>query len=450
MMDFSLIKSQLDKNRKLLSILFTGIHFFVLFVILWKTAPWTNGDSRRYLALAESFKNGHGYGLITDIGFEPEGMRMPGYPIFIFIGKIIGGNSNFAVILLQAVLYFASIWLVWRITVKLFGQKSGFIFLGLSAIYPFIMYSVGQISPEVPTVFLVSLAVFLVLEMSTWRVIAATALLGASAYFRPNLIFLTVVFFISLLIANRRNWQKSLLVVAIAVLIASPFALRNYALFGKLTPIPILGATGNSLMLATWSSRISFNSLIRYGMMDKYDITDELRHSGMLEQIAGINRQIGVPEDTSFTSMEAYPTNETKMKADELLRQAAYRNISENPLGYARVVVSNSVRMWFTSQLPDNYPRPVKAALVAEGIFVALFGLIGLITALRNRDEQTNFVLILLLGLLLYFVVTLSWSHTEARYTISVRLFVLMFAAKALYESGKLILNRFFSKADGK
>lgn len=447
-MDFSFIKLWLDKNEKLLSILFIGIHFFVLWGIVWKTYPGTNGDTRRYLALAESLRNGNGYGLITDNGFESEGMRAPGYPVFILIGKSIGGDSNLAVILLQAVLYLASIWLVYRITVKLFGRKSGIIFLGLSAIYPFIMYSVGQISPEIPTVFLITLAVFLVLETSTWRIVAAVALLGASAYFRPNLIFLSVVFFISLLIANRRNWQKSLLVVATAVLIASPFALRNYAIFGKLTPIPILGATGNSLMLATWSSRISFNSLIRYGMMDKYDITDEIRRSGMLEQIAGINRQIGVPEDTSFVSMEVYPTNETKMKADELLRQAAYRNISENPFGYARVVVSNSVRMWFTSQLPDNYPRLLKAALVAEGVFVALFAVIGLITALRNRDEQNNFIVILLCGLLLYFVLTLSWSHTEARYTISVRLFILMFAAKAIYELVKLSAARLSPKAE--
>lgn len=447
-MDFSFIKLWLDKNEKLLSILFIGIHFFVLCGIVWKTYPGTNGDTRRYLALAESLRNGNGYGLITDNGFESEGMRAPGYPVFILIGKSIGGDSNLAVILLQAVLYLASIWLVYRITVKLFGRKSGIIFLGLSAIYPFIMYSVGQISPEIPTVFLITLAVFLVLETSTWRIVAAVALLGASAYFRPNLIFLSVVFFISLLIANRRNWQKSLLVIATAVLIASPFALRNYAIFGKLTPIPILGATGNSLMLATWSSRISFNSLIRYGMMDKYDITDEIRRSGMLEQIAGINRQIGVPEDTSFVSMEVYPTNETKMKADELLRQAAYRNISENPFGYARVVVSNSVRMWFTSQLPDNYPRLLKAALVAEGVFVALFAVIGLITALRSRDEQNNFIVILLCGLLLYFVLTLSWSHTEARYTISVRLFILMFAAKAIYELVKLSAARLSPKAE--
>lgn len=448
-MNLNFTKLWTDKNRKLLSMLLIGIHFFVLFVIVWKTYPWTNGDSRRYLALAESLRNGNGYGLLTDNGFEPEGMRMPGYPTFILLGRIVGGNSAFAVICSQIVLYVASVWLVWRTTIKLFGEKSGFIFLALTAFYPFIMYSVGQISPEIPTVFLVALAVFLVLDLAVWRIAAATALLGISAYFRPNLIFLTIVFFGSLLIANRRNWRKSLIVAAVAVLIAAPFAVRNYAVFGKLTPIPFLKATGNSLMLATWSSRISFNSLIRYGMMDKYDITDEVKQSGMLEQIGEINRRVGVPEETNFLSMEAYPNNEAKMQADELLRQGAYRNIREDPIGYIKVVMSNAARMWFTSQLPDNYPSPLKAVLVAEGVLAALLGLIGLIIALRNREERNNFIVLLLCGVLLYFVITLSWSHTEARYTISARLFVLMFAAKAVYELGKLGVDRFWLMAKG-
>lgn len=436
------MSSRVNKSNNVLFFFLILFHIPPLFLMIWKNNPWLTGDSNRYLALSEALRNNQGYGLDNIGGFEPEGVRMPGYPLFIAVCKIVGADSNFNIILLQAVLYCISVWLVWKITVKLFGQVSGFIFLCLSSVYPFVMYSVGQISPEISTVFLLSLAVYLVLEKSNWRIILATASLGVSAYFRPNLIFLSIFLFLSILIADRRSWRKSLLVVGTAILVASPWVIRNYLVFERLTPITVIRGTGNSLMLAFWSSRVSQRSLINYGM--KGEVDEELKQSGMIERISEINRQIGVPEETFFAALEPYPTNETKIKADKLLGEAALQNISENPLAFVKLMLLNSVRMWFSSNFPDAYPAGLKVILLIEGILVALLGLLGLLKALVNSISENNFLLVLVCGMLSYFIITLSWSHTEARYTISIRLFVIMFASYAIYEIYKLTKNRFF------
>jgi len=436
------MSSRINKSNNVLFFFLILFHIPPLFLMIWKNNPWLTGDSNRYLALSEALRNNQGYGLDNIGGFESEGVRMPGYPLLIAVCKIVGADSNFSIILLQAVLYCISVWLVWRITVKLFGQMSGFIFLCLSSVYPFVMYSVGQISPEISTVFLLSLAVYLLLEKSNWRIILATASLGVSAYFRPNLIFLSVFLFLSIVIADRRSWRKSLLVVGTAILVASPWVIRNYLVFERLTPITVIRGTGNSLMLAFWSSRVSQRSLINYGM--KGEVDEELKQSGMIERISEINRQIGVPEETFFAALEPYPTNETKIKADKLLGEAALQNISENPLAFIKLMLLNSVRMWFSSNFPDAYPVGLKVILLVEGILVALLGLLGLLKALMNNISENNFLLILLCGMLSYFIITLSWSHTEARYTISIRLFVIMFASYAVHEIYKLTKNRFF------
>ena len=429
---FQMSQMSLVKNKKILLYTYILFHISLLAIIIWKTQPWITGDSNRFLALADSFGSSEGFGLKSGEIFEPEGWRMPGYPFFIFFAKLIGNNSNFGIILLQTVLYIASIWLVWKITTKIFGYPTNIIFLLLSSIYPFVMYSIGQISPEIPTVFLLSLAVFLLLKPSNPRIIAAAFLIGLSAYFRPNLLLLNGVLFFSFLLFNYRNWRKPALVLITAFLVAAPYTIRNYLTFGKLTPLPVITGTGNPLMIAAWSSKISTNSIVKYGMHG--EITDELKQSGMLEQISEINERVGVPKETIFVTPESYPTNELKLKANELLIDGAYHNIYNNPLGFIKVVSINSVRMWFSSTFPENYPWWFRTILLLEGIIIALLGLIGLVIALKNRNKENNFIIIFLFGLLSYFIVTLSWSHTEARYTISVRLFVLMFASYAIYK----------------
>lgn len=431
MQTYSAVTS-LMRNKKYLLFVSGAIHFTMLAIIIWKSSPWITGDSGRYLVLATSLTSGEGFGIATINGFEPEGMRAPGYSIFILIVRSVAGNSDFSIILFQSLMYLALIWLVWKICRQIFNDECAMIFLLISALYPFLMYSAGQISPEIPTAFLLASAVWLLLKPSFGRVLGAAALIAVAAYFRPNLIFLDAVLLTALFIKNIRDWRKPLLVLVTTIIIVAPFAARNYIVFGKSTPLPVIRGTGNSLMLTYWMTKISINSLVKYGMYG--EVTPEVKDSGMVEQIAEINRKVGVPENTLFVTLESYPTNETKMKADELLGEYAVRNIAASPFAYLKTVAKNSVRMWFTSELPDEYSLKLKLALWINGIAFALLGACGVVMAFLKRNENNRLIITFLSGVFLYFIATLSWLHTEARYTITARAFLLMFAAYAIYE----------------
>ncbi len=437
-MEYKFLAYLKTNKAKILGIVFILIHISVLSVVVIKTRPWMTGDSKRYLSLSDELKNNYSYGLATIDGFEPEGMRSPGYPVFVLASKTLLDNSDFGIILIQIILYFASIWLVWRVTCKLFNKTCGLIFLLVSSIYPFIMYSVGQISPEIPTVFLFSLSFYLLLDLSLFRVAVVAALIAITAYFRPNLVFLNGILFFSLIFVDYRDWRKPLWVFIMSVLIMFPFTLRNYLVFGRPTPLPIVSGSGNSLMFASWMSKVSIDSVVKY---NRGEINEEIRHSGMLEQIAEINRQVGVPENTIFSTVESYPTNKSKIQANELLTKYALQNISEDRIGFSKTVISNSIRMWFTSHIPEEFPLWLRATFLIEGILVFLLAVFGLLKILRERTKQNEFIMIYLTGIFGYFIITLSWLHTEARYTITVRLFVLMLASYTIWEFWKLIRN---------
>ncbi len=406
-------------------------HALVLAAVIIKTRPWLTGDSVRYMALSEALIDGREFGLRVGDGFEPEGMRMPGYPLFIAVCCILLGRSAFSVVIAQSILFLASAWLFWRTTKEVFGERAALTFLALSSIYPFIAYSAGQVSPEMPTVFLLASSFYCLAKGRLHHYLLTGLLIGAASYFRPNLILLAVVVGIACILANRRGYQKALLIIAASIITVLPWCFRNYYTFGVFIPTSTIKGTGLSLFLATCQSKISIPSLIEYGMRGR--VTEEMAGSGVLEQIRGVNRSVGVPEETIFVTLESYPDNAKKMKADELFTQAAMANIKASPLTYLRSAAWNMLRMWFSGNSAGNFPFIVKGLLMLEGIVILVLGIAGIVVVLRNdtRDGNRAWVYIAI-GSLIYFSITLCWLHTEARYTIPVRFILLVFAGCAL------------------
>jgi len=418
------------------------LHLLPLAVLVMKTSPWMTGDSGRYIALSESMARGDGFGLVDNGLYEPEGWRLPGYPLFIAASRLVAGGNNWGIILIQSALFLASVWLVYKIADKVFGALTGLVFLIFSAAYPFVAYSAGQISAEMPVVFLVSQAFFLLSDLTARRVALAALLIGLSAYFRPNLLLLNFALAAALVLVNRSNYRKALLMVFIAIVVALPWAVRNYWLFGKFTPTPVIKGTGIVLLLATWEGRVSTPAMIEYGMYG--NVTPEAKSSGMIDQINSLNRQLGAPENTLFVSPEPYPGNRTKLKAEALFTEAAFANIKSYPLEYLKNCLINSARIWFSAYFPGNIPAVVRYGLLAEGVLVLAMGLGGVFVTMREKDQRQKPALILFIVLFLYFSATLCWLHTEARFTVPARLLLLLFAAQFVSKLvGKLIEKKF-------
>lgn len=413
-------------------------HVLLVLGVLVKTRPWLTGDSPRYLALAEALAEGRGYGLAAagGSGFEPENLRMPGYPVFIMLTGRLTGLGDGGVVLAQALMFLCAVWLMWRVAKEVFGQAAGLCFLALSACYPFVAYSVGQISPETPAVFLLALMSFMLLRPSVWRLAAAGLALGLAAYFRPNLLLLGVALVPALLLANRRLYARALLPLIVSGTLLLPWAIHNYRTFGVFTPTSIVTGFGINLFLGTWQSRVPVSALIDYGMTGR--APEELERAGMMEQVRAVNRELGLPPNTTCVNMGFYPDNETRLRAEKLYAQVGISNVRAWPGAYARGSLKNMARMWFSAHLPESLPYWVRLALLMEGLLVLLMGVAGALLALwRERGAQQRLMVYAFICTSLYFSVTLCWSHTEARYTIPVRLMLLAFAAyafKSLFE----------------
>ena len=404
------------------------VQLLVLIVLGYKARPWLTGDSARYLALAESLQNGR-FGLATDIGIEPEGIRLPGYPLFILICQKLFNGRTAGVVVTQGALYLISVWMAWQVTTTVFSRRAGIVLLVILAFYPSIAYSSCQVSPEMPCVFLITFSAFILIRFRLKLVnfIVAGVLLGLSAYVRPNLFPLSIILTAVLIFYHRRMWRAAVALTIVPSLMLSFWAIRNYRTFGLLTPTTVHSGLGLSLFLASWRANVSTASLVQYGMYGKAD--PELEGSGMLEQVHGVNLRIGVDRDLPPTNMGAYPNNEKRALADKAFKEVAIENIKVRPFAYTLSTLTNVVRLWFSTHLPETIPVIIRLALVISGMLVWIAGILGIVQGLRSSVENEKRFALVAAGTVLYFSFSLCWLHTEARYTIPARLILLSAAA---------------------
>lgn len=412
-----------------------GIQIGTLAVLGLALGPTTTGDSSHYLALARALRERGEFGLPFAGAFESEGWRQPGYPLFLAVVQAFFGTDNpWPVVLIQATLVLASVWLVHHGTQREFGPRAGLVFLWLSAAYPFVLAHAFLVSPEAVAALVVALGVLLLGQPTPGRALAAGLLLGSATYLRPNILPLSGVLALALVACNRRHAPAALGLVAGAALVLAPWILRNHGAFGAATPLPPVAGFGRVLLIATWQGRVDQEAITAY---TSGHVTEGMAQSGLLEQARAVNETIGAAPDT-ILGTGSYAGNRLKARADRELRATALRNIRDRPLLYARTVGENLARLWFSYRFPKPVPPALRLLLVAEGILALVAGVAGVCIALR-RDRPGVVVAAATLG---FFAASLCWFQTEARYTIPARLWLLSFAAVALTRRPRLRRQR--------
>lgn len=434
---FSIIRSEF-----VIKLLFLG-HIFVAFLLCYLLNPWIHGDSKDYLLLADSLSQGY-FGVNTIDGFQLEGLRLPAYPLIIYIYQSLFGKNFLGLIIIQAVLYLLSIFLIWRMLHKFFNPAIGFIFLAILLPYPFIAYTSCLILTEAWCLFLLTAIVYLLVNFNNSRyetiaTIGAGLMLGVSFYFRPNLFPLSVAIFIAILVINRRNWKNALLFIALTWTIIFPYAIYNYIRFDKFTTIPVASNVGLSLLQATWQNRISVESFTAFASNDV--VNQEITSSGMEEQFQKVYSQ------TENAMIEAnYSPIHKKIQYQILLnkfaREEAVKNIKNDSANYLASSVKNMFRMWFATYNQSFESEKLKVAgfdvmrflIMLPGIIMLLLGIVGcLYGGLKKISPQAHGFSILATACLLDFTLTMCWLHTESRYTTPVRLFLVASAAIGCY-----------------
>lgn len=426
----------------LIKTLFVG-HISVTIFLCFLLNPWLHGDSRDYLSLADSLDRGY-FGVMTTDGFQSEGLRLPAYPLVIYFYQSVFGKNFLGLIIIQAALYLISIFLIWRLLNKFFNPAIGLIFLAILLPYPFIAFTSCLIITEVWCLFLLTAMLYLLVNYhrSRYEVIAtivASLMMGVSFYFRPNLFPLSIAVFFALLVINQRRWKNAILFVVLSWVLISPYAIRNYIKFDKLTPIPVASNTGVSLLQATWQNHISIESFTAFASHNI--VNHEITASGMHEQFQNIYSKTDM-ELTKTSYDKSHKTIHRQILLNKFAREAAFENIRREPINYLTSSFKNMIRMWFATYNISLESQKLKIAgldlmrlfIMLPGVLMLSFGIIGsFFRDAKTFSPQARAFSILILTCLLDVTLTMCWFHTESRYTIPVRLFLVANAAIGCY-----------------
>lgn len=401
-------------------------------VISWFAGPWETGDSGRYLELSHNLVAGKGYVVSCGGHLVVEGWRLPGYPLFLAGMDRLFGPSLIAVVACQLGLYLASIFLLYRLAKRL-GPWVPLVFLLLCAAYPAVTWASALILTEALCVFLITLSVCLLARPSWVRCTAAGLALGASAYCRPNLLPLGLVVAAGMVVAQRK-FRPAVLVAAFSVVALLPLSVWNYAHFRKFTPLPALGGSGVPLFYGVWESVLPSAQLTEFcngGPPSKL-----LVNSGMMAQLRKINLAVGTTPDNP----SRFPRCSVRgsEKADELLRAATLRDAERWPGAYLWHEMRVGVTNWFPTLALRQFPKPLRILLWIDVIAVPLLGFIGLFS-LARRSGEARLLGWVGLASAAYFTFSLGWFVSQSRYTVPVRLILVLGAAAFL---DKLLTGR--------
>ena len=397
---------------------------------LWISHPWMTADSAEYLKLADSLGAGLGYGAMTAEGFQPDVLRPPGYPLLLSFFLHVLGLPLVAVVAIQLVVFWASLWLAQRMLQRFAVEPAPM--LALAAAYPFpAMYSVNIMTEAWAGLAVTGIAALLVLgKRGPLTYLLAGAIAGAATLLRADLMLLApaVGGLIFLMEWHRRSPLPSVIGLAAAPVLAAllvllPYMMWNQAHFGKAKPVPLAGALGNSLYIASWQPVLPFADIVAL-----YDgvVTPQAESAGLGAEVRAMNTAIGAPALTAPWNPAAYPTRRMQIESTQRTLDLAKQRIADDPQNYARHVAGNAWRLWNTANYPASIPAPAVALLRIMSAFVFAAGLAGVVLSLIRPDGWR--IPLWLAGLFLYVPAIHVFLHTEARYTAPDRPLLLLFA----------------------
>lgn len=195
------------------------------------------GDAKGYLVLAEHLREFHVFSFSSVPPFAPESFRSPGYPLFLAVLLALFGNTG--ALFVQVVLVSAAPVLLYLLF-RPYHERAAFWGAVVFALEPVHLFYGAQFLSDMPFVclFLLSLVLMERAWMRNSAAVSVTsgAIIGAAVLVRPIAIFLPVMYALYLLAVGKCSWPAWLRAFALgsaALVVISPWMLRNYALFGS-------------------------------------------------------------------------------------------------------------------------------------------------------------------------------------------------------------------------
>lgn len=204
-------------------------------------------DTVHYDKAAKAIIAGEGFGEGYEFSqfFQKEYALPPLYPMFLAAVYFIFGPSFLAVRLVEAVLGAWLCVLIYKIALRLFNQTTALLAGYFSAVFPHLVFLTGLLYVENVFTLLLALGVWYCLRWQEERnlglIIAASLMFGLACLGRPVVFaFYPFLALWAMFICNG-EWKKKLAATAAIVmttmLTLAPWTVRNYLIFGKITPV---------------------------------------------------------------------------------------------------------------------------------------------------------------------------------------------------------------------
>ena len=400
-----------DEKRAVLVLLGLALVLRLLLVSILDPHKYYFSDTRHYDKAAKS--------LIAGEGFGEKFPRAPLYPIVMAAVYGLFGSSFLAMRLVEAVVGTLLCLVIYRLARLRFPWRIALVALVLAAVFPHFLVLVGLLYPTNIFTLLLALAVYLILM--EWRdhkkrhLVFSGVFAGLAALTVPSIFFVMPFWVLWFFLFDAKKLKRNMLRVLAFLLpfmvALSPWTIRNYQLYGRLTLVQPLPYT----VLPNLENQKAQQKEVDSGFRS----TVEYRQQ----------HPLGSSKDTIFNTMIHY---------------------AAHPLGTARHVLSESRHFWalYPDRLDSRDPAyrdkihradqrmfaggdslwlVVRTASILTMLPVFVFALVGLAGA-KPFSPYTSLLFLTIFGM----SVGYSLIYAEVRYRIPVEPYVLIFAAAGL------------------
>lgn len=236
--------SKIKIKHLLLFALFLRLVFFLIY------QPWSAeieksqviaGDAVLYQILAKQ--------ILYHFSFAGNQMRTPGYPAFLAIIYFFVGFKPWLILLLQILMNCFSIYLIYKITQRVFNEVAAVTAAFILAIDPHQILICHFLYPDIlfSTLLLITLYILIVAldKKNTYYFILIGILIGINIIIKPVMQYFPLAIIMFIIIWQKFSWKekliKSAVVFLFSILLILPWMYRNYEKFNHFSMCSISG-----------------------------------------------------------------------------------------------------------------------------------------------------------------------------------------------------------------
>jgi len=356
-------------------------------------------------------------------------LHPPGYPIFISAVYSIFGETEALRIIQIFLCSFAAV-LIYVISRRLFGYRTGVIAGFMTAVAPQFSYYSAIILPDELSVLPILIAIYClsraVDEKRLVMVVICGISLGISCWLRPNALVLPFYFaaFSFFLLPREIRVRFCLVLIAGFVLTISPITIRNYVFFHSFIPLSL----GMGTTFVEGLGDYDKDGRIGLPSTDEGVMEMDARHFARPDYYGHLLNPDGVKRERERIKIgvAAVWANPGWYLSSVLRRGVSTLRMERVPVISAEHDEKETTRaLFYYANIPLKlFQKLFITAVIAP---LAIFGLIILLT-----DRQQRAKVLILAIVPLYYMSVQALIHTEYRYVLATTHILMIFSAVTL------------------